>query len=241
MTGAAAPSSVHDAHRRCHRATRGRRHTAAQGRRHAKTPTSAFPLVPGSLGTSCMKGAPPAGFEPAHTAACCSGRCGSALPRNYNHGQGPSRRGVVALTVVRQLRLFRRHNFRACWSGGYRFVSPFDTRRRGVLSRSRITFFLNVAHAHALKLLGNLQRHGSDQLFGCRAGGWLAAPESVQGGPRHLGSDFSILNERTDLALRGRSGRYGPPLWVGTYLRLSRLRLAWERPAARGCGAPSGV
>lgn len=43
------------------------------------------------------------------------------------------------------------------------------------------------------------------------------------------------------IALRGRSGRFGPPFWAGTYLRLSRLRLARERPAARGRGAPSGV
>lgn len=39
---------------------------AAHACTNAKTPSSAFPLVTGSLGTSCW--VPPAGFEPAHTA-----------------------------------------------------------------------------------------------------------------------------------------------------------------------------
>src|SRR5690606_36537886 len=39
---------------------------AAHACTYAKTPTAAFPLVTGSLGTSCK--VPPAGFEPAHTA-----------------------------------------------------------------------------------------------------------------------------------------------------------------------------
>jgi hypothetical protein len=39
---------------------------AAHACTHAKTPSSAFSLMAGSLGTSCE--VPPAGFEPAHTA-----------------------------------------------------------------------------------------------------------------------------------------------------------------------------
>lgn len=43
-----------------------RRRGAAYGRTYNKTPSSAFSLMAGSLGTSCE--VPPAGFEPAHTA-----------------------------------------------------------------------------------------------------------------------------------------------------------------------------